>query len=160
MKEDRSQLVVFDVEPDQIDEIVDLIQTAFDRFIAPGFKNEGIQYFRRFIRSADLKERLALGSVILAAKWGEQLAGMIEIRDGDHIALLFTAERFQRQGVARNLLQAALDRCLQRRPGQAKITVNAAPSAVMIYERLGFAVTDGPQEKYGLRYVPMEKCLS
>jgi GNAT superfamily N-acetyltransferase len=160
VEEGTPELVILDVNPDQVDDIVAMIQTAFDRFIAPGFKNEGNEYFRRFIRPADLQERFALGSVMLTARWGGQLAGMIEVRDGTHIALLFTDERFQQRGVARSLLRAAVARCREHRPELDKITVNAAPSAVTVYERLGFVAIDGPQEKYGVRFVPMEKRLN
>jgi len=152
-------MVILDVNPAEIDEIVAMIQTVFDRFIAPTFKDEGIEHFRSFIRSADLQERLALGSVIMTARFDKQLAGMIEIRDGNHIALLFTDERFQQRGVAKRLLHSALEKCRENQLAAGKLTVNAAASSVAIYERLGFACTDGPQEKYGIHFVPMEKWL-
>lgn len=152
--------VIADISTAEIDEVVDMIQTVFDHFIAPGFKNEGRKHFRRYIRPVDIFERLAAGSVILTARVNQRLAGVIEIRGGNHIALLFTAIHFQRQGVARRLLAAATNRCLQpdKEPPDI-LTVNAAPNAVPVYEKLGFSCTSSPQEKYGITFVPMEKVI-
>ena len=42
---------------------------------------------------------------------------------------------------------------------QAPLTVNAAPSAVRAYQRLGFVRTGGEQVAGGIRFVPMKHTL-
>lgn len=44
-------------------------------------------------------------------------------------------------------------------PAIKGLTVNSSPYAVEIYKRLGFVSTDVMQEKDGIIFIPMKKCL-
>jgi len=143
----------------EIAEVVAMIQTVFDCYVAPDCTVDGIRVFKDFIRPMDLQERIAGGSLVLVARYRAELAAVIEIRVGDHIALLFTATKFQRRGIARRLLQTALESWRENRPDIQKITVNSSPYAVAIYKRLGFRPTAIEQRKYGVRFTPMLKSL-
>ena len=56
----------------------------------------------------------------------------------------------QRQGIGRRLFELAMKDCLGR-----EMTVNAAPFAIPIYEKLGFNVNDVEQIVNGIRFTPM-----
>jgi len=60
-----------------------------------------------------------------------------------------------RQGIGRQLMNAAIDRCRKAKPDLDKITVNAASGAVIVYQRLGFVSTSPELKTNGIRYVPM-----
>ncbi|MDR3563325.1 MAG: GNAT family N-acetyltransferase [Negativicutes bacterium] len=156
---DEGQLELAVVAEEDVEAVVAMVTGVFDRFIAPGLASEGIREFYRFIRPEAMRVRMAGGGEQLVVRRGKDLAGMIEVREGSHISLLFIAADFQRQGVARRLLAAAEERLRQRRPEAVRMTVNAAPAAVGVYEKLGFEAVCPLQEKFGIRFIPMAKLL-
>ena len=143
----------------ELDEVITMIQAVFDSYVAPDCSVDGIRVFKDFIKPEEMQGRIDGGSLVLVARFQAELAGVIEIRVGDHIALLFTAARFQRQGIAGKLLQTALDSWRETRTDLQKITVNSSPYAVAVYRRLGFSPITIEQNKYGVRFTPMMKIL-
>jgi predicted GNAT family N-acyltransferase len=81
--------------------------------------------------------------------------GAIEVRDYNHISLLFVHMAHQRQGIARELLRRALAICCRYRPSLRQVDVNSSPNAVVAYARLGFRQRGPEQIKNGIRFVPM-----
>lgn len=79
------------------------------------------------------------------------LAGVIVVRDGNHLFHLFVAEPFQGRGWARQLWL----RVLSQTPHGARITVNATPFAQGFYERMGFIATGPSVQTRGIAFVPM-----
>ena len=90
----------------------------------------------------------------LVAKSAGQLAGVIAVRDNNHLFHLFIATAFQGKGLARELWQLAKANAVQAgNPG--RFTVNSSLGAVPIYERFGF-VPSGPRvEQNGIAFQPM-----
>ena len=66
-----------------------------------------------------------------------RLAGVVATRDDRHFFRLFVTRRFQRRGIARALLQAALADC-HRRSRTRKFTLHASACAGAAYRRMGF----------------------
>ena len=64
--------------------------------------------------------------------------------------LFFVDSAHQRQGIGRRLFELAMKDC----PDEI-MTVNAAPFAIPIYEKLGFNVNDAEQIVNGIRFTPM-----
>ncbi|HMM22843.1 MAG TPA: GNAT family N-acetyltransferase [Selenomonadales bacterium] len=147
--------LVREVLPEEVEAASLLAQKVFNRFIAPGCPSAGIASFRSFAQPGAVRSRLADGSFMLGAYFGEQIGGVLEMRDYSHISLLFTAEEYQRQGVARELFQAALTRCRDCGAVLREVTVNSSPFAVQVYRKLGFLPQAEEQAKGGIRYVPM-----
>ena len=79
-------------------------------------------------------------------------------RLASYICLFFVAGPHQRHGIGRRLFETFRSRRLSLAP-QAPLTVNAAPSAVRAYQRLGFVRTGGEQVAGGIRFVPMKHTL-
>ena len=92
---------------------MDLVRRVFNEFEAPDYSKEGIAEFYRFIEPSLIAEKIAKGEIRL---WGafdkafpKEIIGVLAIRPPLHIALLFVDERYQRHGIARKLIQTAID---------------------------------------------------
>jgi len=85
--------------------------------------------------------------------------GMIEIRDYNHISLLFVDKEFQGEGIARELFTEALKICKLKDKSIVKIYVHASPFSIPVYQKLGFQKTGDMQEQFGIKYLPMERVV-
>ena len=141
-------------------EVCRLMERVFMEFVAPGYPPEGVSEFLAVVDAEKMRRRVSAGNLVLVARGGNRLAGMIEVRDLSHVMLMFVDKAFQRQGIARRLFEAALSRCLEMRPDVKAVTVHSSPYAVAVYSRLGFEAT-GPEEfQSGMVFTPMRLNLS
>jgi GNAT superfamily N-acetyltransferase len=148
-------LVYRPMQPDEAAAVCALVERSFNRFVAPGYSPEGCIEFLRYAQPEALLERSHNRHFVLVAASGAHLAGVLEVRDFEHVSLLFVDEAYQRRGISRELFNRALDICRRERPGLAQVTVNSSPYAVPVYERLGFHSTAAEQEHNGIRFRPM-----
>ena len=95
----------------------------------------------------------------MVAEADDALAGMIEIRDSNHVALLFVSKAFQRRGIARALLDEALAEARGTKPELARVTVNSSRHGVPAYEKLGFLQTGPERTVNGIVFIPMARRL-
>ncbi len=94
----------------------------------------------------------------LVAYRGEQLAGILALRDASHLFHLFVAPQMHRSGVAGSLWQAASQAAIAT--GEVReFTVNSSPFATVVYERFGFRSVGPSAETKGIAYVPMRLAL-
>jgi ribosomal protein S18 acetylase RimI-like enzyme len=148
------------MKPGEESEVFDLVFRTFTEFIAPHYSRAGILEFMKYIRPGYLLERLQKDHLVLLATAQRKIIGIIEVRGNSHISLLFVDKQFQRRGVARELLRRTLRICVKEKPDLSKITVNASPNSVRIYQRLGFRPAGSEQVKRGIRFTPMTLELS
>lgn len=135
---------------------MELAFRTFLKYEAMEYGPEGIRNFAEFVTDQSLKRMFLNGSYLLfIAVVGEQIIGLISMRSGNHISLLFVDEEYHRRGVG-----TALVRCLQsymlHHTGYEKLTVNAAPYGIPFYHRIGFRDTGMETQKDGIIYTPME----
>lgn len=129
---------------------------VFDRDVAPLYTAAGCEAFRQFASTDAMVGRAADNARWVALARGE-IVGMLEVRDGTHVAMLFVDGDWQRRGISRRLLVAAFGPV----DGWPMLTVNSAPDAVGAYERLGFVATAGQQEAdNGIRFIPMRRAAA
>ena len=69
-----------EIQSDDVENVSLMIKEVFSKFISPDYTKEGIAQFNSFVDEGTIRERLAAGSLILVAKEGETIAGVIEIR--------------------------------------------------------------------------------
>lgn len=148
-----------EITPEEISKVVLLINEVFDKFIAPGYSEEGIHHFKEFNTIESLQRRLTQNSFMLVARHENQIIGVTEFRNDCHIRLLFTDEAWHSHGVARTLINSAIIICLQENKDIKKITVNSSPFAVPIYEKLGFTATGPERAIDGMCFTPMVLAL-
>ncbi|MBU1241433.1 GNAT family N-acetyltransferase [Myxococcota bacterium] len=134
---------------------VKLVLSVFDSLVAPDCSAEGIDEFRSFVNVPSMKARLRDGNIMLVAREGRKLVGVIEIRSKNHISLFFVAPSHQRRGIARALFQRAVALSRSRHKHITQITVNAALKAVVAYKALGFTPISGIMNQNGITYRPM-----
>jgi GNAT superfamily N-acetyltransferase len=138
------------IEPTEYEEASRLILRTFDECVASSMEPAGAQVFRDYAQAEAMRSRDADGSQTFVAIEGGSLAGVLHVRGGDHISLLFVLPALQRKGIGRALMEAADREC-------RLATVHSSVNATGGYESFGFRAS-GPEEvRDGIRFVPMRR---
>ena len=148
------------MKPGEETAVIDLVLEVFDEFVAPGFADEGVTEFKKYVHADAISERLKDGNIVELAESEGKIIGVIEIREYSHIALLFVDKSHQRKGVAGELLKKSIEICRDRKPDINRITVNSSPNAADAYRRLGFQDIEDEKVVNGIRFIPMELVLN
>ena len=143
------------MEPADAEAVSRLILDSFTEFIAAEYSDHGRAEFTRHVLPNALVDRSRSNHLVLVAMAGERPAGVIELRDNDHVSLLFVDSLFQRHGLARALLTRALAVARPAKPGLDRVTVNSSRFGVPIYEKLGFRQTGPERSVNGIVFTPM-----
>jgi GNAT superfamily N-acetyltransferase len=139
--------------------IVDLVLRVFAEFIAPQYSQEGIAEFKKFACTDALADRFLAGNAILLAESKQSIIGVIEIRENDHVALLFVERSHQRKGIAKELLLRSIEVCRERNTDINRISVNSSPNAFGAYQKMGFTGDRDEKVVNGIRFIPMVLAL-
>ncbi|HEY3374157.1 MAG TPA: GNAT family N-acetyltransferase [Candidatus Aquicultor sp.] len=76
-----SDVVIRGIAPAELCETIELIRTSFNKFIAPGYTEEGIKMFFEFTDPEATLKRLSQNAFMLVAHCGNKIIGVIEVRD-------------------------------------------------------------------------------
>ena len=127
-------LVFRALHADEAPRVSAFVRAVYAAAVAPGESAEGQASYARYSDAEAMRAR-ADRHRVLVAEVGGRLVGVLEVRDGTHVSMLFVDGAWQRRGVARALLAAHFG------PMAAwpALSVNSAPGAVGAYARLGFA---------------------
>lgn len=138
------------------DYAMELAFKVFLKYEATEYGEEGIRSFAEFVTDEFLKKMFLIGEYLLfVAVTDEKIIGLISLRSGNHISLLFVDEAYHRKGIGSALVQYLQEYMLEN-TGYEKITVNASPYGVPFYHQLGFHDTGKETTKEGIIYTPME----
>lgn len=148
-----------EISPEEAGSALVLITATFDRFVGPGYSEQGLQAFKNFITRERQRPHYADRAFMLVARQERQIIGVIEMWDYRHITLLFTAAEWHNRGIAKHLLQAAINTCRRHNPALGKISVRSSPFAVPVYQKLGFLADGQEQIVDGMRFTAMTKPL-
>ena len=143
------------MEPEEAPAVSILILASFDEFIGREFSERGVAEFHKYVLPDAIAERARRDHFVVVADTGDTLAGMIEIRQNNHVGLLFVGKSFQKRGIARELLSHALDVARASQPDLERVTVNSSRYGVAAYERLGFRQTGPERIVNGIVFTPM-----
>ncbi len=139
----------------EVEDASALALRVFDEFVATQFSDEGQQEFHRYASPNAIRERNRAGCLTFAAQRDGRLVGMLHLRDGEHIAMLFVERDSQRQGIGRSLIGAATEYVRARQPPVRVLTVASTPNAIEAYRKLGFVSVGSEQVLKGIRFVSM-----
>lgn len=153
------ELLIRPIQEDDIQQVSALVLRAFWLDIAPLLRPLGIATLQIFFSPEALHRRLVQDHFILVAEQERQLVGMVDVRQGKHITSLFVDPPYQRKGIGRALLRAALNCMRQANPDMQEVTVNASPNAVQAYVNYGFQPVGDLQERNGVLFIPMHLTL-
>lgn len=144
---------------DEWEDAMALAWRTFLRFEADVYSPEGVKNFENFITDSTLYRMFVVGSYqLFVALDGKKIVGMLTLRDGTHISLLFVDEKYHRRGIGRALLQY-MSNYLLTEVQAFRVTVNSSPYGVGFYHRLGFRDLRPQEKKDGIIYTPMEFIL-
>ena len=127
---------------------------AFMVAVAPTLSAQGVETFVKVVAVQAFFDRMEGDNLMLVCVADGAITGLIELKEERHVAMLFVAPGWQRRGIGKRLMSAALEQAR----GEAVI-VNASLSSVTAYESYGFTLAGGVGEFAGLVYQPMEKRL-
>lgn len=151
-------MIIKNVEKKDIPKALHLVWEVFQEFESPDYSEQGIAEFRKFLDLDEVTGKVERGELVMRGSYdGPVLTGVIAVRNGNHISLLFTSKDYHRRGIARRLVDTVVEDC--RHAGYAEITVNSSPYAVEVYHHLGFVDTDVEQTVNGIRFTPMVKSI-
>ncbi|ORL49899.1 GNAT family N-acetyltransferase [Pseudomonas putida] len=140
--------------PDDLPQASTLCLDAFMQAVAPSLSTQGIETFTKVAAPQAFAERMQGDNLMLACVAQSALAGLIELKEGRHVAMLFIAPGWQRQGIGTRLMNASLEHARVD-----VVTVKASLPSVPAYQRYGFTLAGEVGEFSGLVYQPMEKRL-
>ena len=135
-----------------------LVISVFDGYIAPEYTPQGISEFRKYAEASALADRAGRDHFVVMATTATQqdtLVAMIEMREHNHVSLLFVAKAFQRQGLSRALLDQAVAHSRDQGAKPDRLTVNSSRYGVPAYEALGFRQTGPERSVNGILFTPM-----
>lgn len=153
-----SEIIVQRCRPWEWEEAMDVAERTFMEFVAPGYEPEGIKGFTDLVTDKRVKNLFLDGDyVVFVAKDGDKIVGVISIRSGNHISLLFVDKEYHRMGVASKLV-ANVSEYLRLRKFD-HLTVNASPYGVPFYHSYGFEDTGVEKWERGMLTTPMKLLL-
>ena len=144
------------IGPDKLHEALELVWQVFEKYEVPDYEEMGVQTFRHFIDYHNMVEKINQGEMRF---WGcylrNYLVGVIALREGQHISLLFVRDKFHHLGIAGNLVRMAVSQVEMEEPEIRAVTVNSSPYAVGFYEKMGFRALGPEQKADGIRFTSM-----
>lgn len=146
-------------QKEQWDEATEMAFKVFLKYEAQDYGREGTQKFVEFLTNVNLHKLFLQGLYrVYVATIDGKIIGIISLRNGNHISLLFVDEKYHRMGIGRELIKTFQDDLLKHSQYET-MTVHASPYGVPFYKKLGFVETDTEQTVDGIIYTPMEMYL-
>lgn len=141
------------------DEAMDVVWKTFLRYEGDEYTSEGVDNFWEFIRDETLEKMFRVGQYrMFVAIIEEKIVGVITLRDGNHISLLFVDDQYHRQGIGTQLIAYLAD-YLKHEVGKYFMTVNASPYGLPFYRSIGFKDMGPEVRERGIVYTPMRLVL-
>jgi GNAT superfamily N-acetyltransferase len=140
-KLDRSDLTI----------VSSICMKAFMGSVAPSLSKVGVETFKDIASVVSFSNRMKKDNTILIYEENGEVEGVIELKEGRHVAMLFVSPSFQKRGIGRSLVSAIIPYARAE-----KLTVSASLNSISAYLRYGFICAGDPDEKAGLKYQPME----
>lgn len=153
------KVVIRKATEDDWESAMELAFHVFLKFEAEEYGPEGIRNFAQFVTDEDLKKMFLVGEYLMfVAEADGKLVGLISLRSGNHLSLLFVDENYHRRGIGTRLVQYLQEYMLKNTKHQ-KLTVFASPYGVPFYHKTGFVDIGKATRKDGIIYTPMEVFL-
>jgi ribosomal protein S18 acetylase RimI-like enzyme len=153
----KNNIKIEELADSDTNEAWNLVQEVYNSFVAPDYSEEGNLKYYELINLEYIKNWKKENRICLVAKLGLKMIGIIAIRDTFHITIFFVDKDYQKQGVGKELLTSAINKCKAINNNLKLFEVHSSPYAVKIYEKLGFNKRSEEQIQFGIRYTPMEK---
>lgn len=140
---------------EDVPRICQLIIDSFNLFIGEGYSEEGKEEFYRFVNPYAVRKRMEMDNQMIVAQINEEIVGVIDRRENNHISLFFVDQNYLNLGIGKKLFNKAVELIRNVDSEAEYITVNSSPYALEIYRKLGFNSTSDEQVVNGIRFIPM-----
>jgi len=144
-------VIVRKMEETDLEAVSAICIASFTRSVADSLSEQGIATFTNIAASDAFLERMNGDNMMLVAERNGEVQGVIELKEGRHVAMLFICPDQQRKGIGKILLAAAL-----KHARTETVTVRASLFSVPAYNKYGFKCSGDIGEFAGLVYQPME----
>ena len=136
------------LKENEIDIVIDLVDRVAKEYVFSDFDQEGIDSFNQVNCRQFYLDKNNFIYVCLSEN---KIVGMIALRDGKHISLLFVDSNYQGMGIGKKLLSLVDNLCL------GDMFVNSGLGAKNFYLSQGFEMTSEMMIKDGIKFYPMIK---
>ena len=94
------------LKTDEIDIASNMIKAIFDEFVGKDYSEEGNKTFKDYIKPQNILTRFKeKSSKFLTAKYGNEIIGILEIKNRDHISLFFIKKEFHGKGIGKKIFK-------------------------------------------------------
>ena len=153
----ENNIIIDELKIDEINSVSNMINNVFDEFVGIDYSENGKKTFKDYITPKNILERLNKNiSHFYVAKYIDEIIGILEIKNKDHISLFFVKKEYHGKGFGKILFDNYIKILKQDNNGIKVMTVNSSFFAEKIYSKLGFIKIDEIQERDGIKYIPME----
>ena len=155
--ENENDIEIDELKTEEINFVSNMINTVFDEFVGKDYSEEGNNTFKDYINPQNILNRFNEKiSQYFIVKYNNEIIGILEIKNKDHISLFYIKKEFHGKGIGKKLFEHYLNIIKNENTGIKIITVNSSIYAEKIHSKLGFIKTNEIQEKDGIKYIPME----
>jgi len=145
-------MTIREMKESDIEGVSQVCLGAFSDSVARSLSDEGIATFASIASPNAFSERMkADNHMIVAEGKNGEILGVVELKEGRHIAMLFVTPSQQKGGIGRRLLTAVL-----KYARSEIVTVSASLPSVPAYQKYGFKLNGDVGELSGLVYQPMK----
>jgi predicted GNAT family N-acyltransferase len=150
-------IVISDVlKFEEIKTLSEMVENVFDESVGKDYSEEGNIEFKKYITPQSIFDRINDKTrKLYIARNNNDIIGVLETKNKDHISLLFVKKEFHGRGIAKKLFQKYLESFKNDNFWKESITVNSSFYAEKIYSKMGFIETNDMQEKNGIKCIPM-----
>ena len=149
-----------EIRPILTHELMDALELAWSVFSDTAGKECTDEGKEEFWQSTDYEYVLHRMGDTDYRVWGafadDDLVGMCILRNENHIEMLFIDGDVQKHGIGSSLLKRAVMDAKRADETFSRVTVNAFPTAVCFFEKMGFKAMGEPQVQDGIPFTPME----
>jgi len=144
-------MIIRKMEEKDLKAVSAICMDSFLQSVAGTLSDEGISTFSNISECNAFLDRMKGDNLMLVAEDEGKVVGVIELKEGRHVAMLFIRPECQKSGIGRKLLSSVLNHVKVE-----TVTVSASLSSVPAYEKYGFECSGEVGESAGLVYQPME----
>lgn len=148
-------MIIRKMEEKDLEAVSVICMDSFLQSVAETLSDKGVSTFSNLAAPSAFLDRMKGDNLMLVAENDGKIEGVIELKEGRHVAMLFIHPECQKKGIGRKLLSSALTHTKVE-----TVTVSASLSSVPAYEKYGFECKGKVGDSGGLVYQPMEISLN
>ena len=153
----KMKITLRNMKPEEAESASKVALAALNAIDVNGFTSEGKAVFANYASPNAIASRLSLGHEVILAALDTEIAGMIEIRNSNHISMLFVSPEHVNKGIGTKLLSYAIEQIRKYQKAKVinQVTVFATDNSVPFYLKRNFRVSAARQERDGINYTTM-----